>query len=98
MIIKRNHVLFRATQRNSQVVLNLFIKEHPFIAERLIEHLTEIAGPSRVQILEHDPILVENAAQNDLAICDLEVLKLVNFIVARLTLHFHKSILCFEQN
>ena len=91
-------MLFSAAQRNSQVVLNLFIKEHPFIAECLIEHLTEITGPSRVQILEHDSILVENAAQNDLAIRDLEVLKLVNFFIAHFALHLHKSIFRLKQN
>ena len=98
LIVNRNDMVLPLLQSNSDLVLFSPVDEHPVIAELVVEHLSEVRRFVGIEVVELDAVLVENAAQRDHSVGDLEVLELVHLVHRRVVLLLHVAVLRLQQD
>ena len=91
-------VVILSSHASPHKVLNILLEEHPLCQELVVVDLAEVGCLCRVYIVEQNPIVVVEAAQDNDPSRELEVLKLKQVIVARIALHLHIAAFCLKQN
>jgi len=97
-VVDPDLILLLTLELESEGVFLLLLEEHPFVAKTIVEHLLEIGRLRRVDVVESDPVLVENAPQHYQAVLYLEVLELVKVVARAVTLHLDEAVLGFEDD